>query len=140
MMVSALVTWVRRFLKARHWLRSTWLCGQQYSSVCSSHWKSLLDNDSSVRCVFRSSRSSCGRTHRPQRSCAWRTRRLAELSSLQIVHDIRYPIRPAVKGVRDVYMCQSAGNDHYARFRLKFCRDRLVRFYRDVKILYVVTV
>jgi len=64
-------------------------------------------------------------------------RRLAELSSLQIVHEIRYPIGPAAKVVHADSMCQGAGNDQFASFRLNFCRGRIVLFFSDAKMLFL---
>src|SRR5436309_10078204 len=46
-------------LEWRHWLRSTWPCGQRYSSAWASHWKSLLDSVSSLRWVL-SHTDTCG--------------------------------------------------------------------------------
>ncbi|SFI76369.1 hypothetical protein SAMN03159342_04871 [Pseudomonas sp. NFPP04] len=58
-MVLALVTCERSFLKARHSLRNALPAGQQYSSASSFQWKSLLEKLSFLRSVL-SHTGTCG--------------------------------------------------------------------------------
>ena len=59
MMVLALVTCERLFLKDRHSLRNALPAGQRYSSASSFQWKSLLEKLSFLRSVF-SYTGTCG--------------------------------------------------------------------------------
>jgi hypothetical protein len=60
MMVLALVTCERSFLKARHSLRNALPAGQRYSSASSFQWKSLLEKKLSFLRSVLSHTGTCG--------------------------------------------------------------------------------